>query len=101
MYGIFMFSFLIIACYCLLFLLYALQSVYCFQGEILGFGLSGALIAFDTTIFDHSIKGWEVVFYVFGLIGMLWFPFFYWRVYDNPDVHPHCFTEEVAIIKEG
>lgn len=63
--------------------------------------MSGALIAFDTTVAGYEMKGWEVVFYVFGIIGILWFPFFYWRVYDNPDVHPHCSPEEVAIIKEG
>lgn len=72
-----------------------------YMGEILGFGLSGALVSADVTLGGHLFKGWEVVFYVFGAIGFLWFPLYYWRVFDNPDVHPGCLTEEVAIIKEG
>jgi hypothetical protein len=71
------------------------------KGEILGFGLSGALVGFDTTVGGHTVKGWEMVFYIFGSIGILWFPFFYWRIYDNPDAHPGCSPEEVALIKEG
>ena len=55
----------------------------------------------DIELSGHTIKGWEVVFYVFGAIGILWFPAFYWCVYDNPDDHPGCCDEEVALIKEG
>jgi hypothetical protein len=63
--------------------------------------LSGALVGADTEINGHSAKGWEIVFYLFGMIGLLWFPLFYWRVYDSPDVHPGCTAEEFSIIKEG
>jgi len=71
-----------------------------YMGEILGFGLSGALVSCDVTVGGHLFKGWEVVFYVFGAIGILWFPIYYWRVYDSPEEHPGCSEEEISIIKE-
>ena len=67
----------------------------------MGFGLSGALVSVDVEAGGYSIKGWELVFYVFGLLGILLFPAFYWRVYDCPEAHPYCTAEEVAIIKDG
>ena len=68
-------------------------------GEIVGFGLSGALINADFYDGEGHYKGWEVVFFVFGLIGILWFPIFWWRVYDTPEEHPYITNEEVALIR--
>ena len=69
---------------------------------MIGFGLSGALVAVDYNIGSLTIKGWEMVFYSFGLVGIvLWFPLFYLRVYDNPDDHPYCSEEETLLIKIG
>ena len=47
------------------------------------------------------IEGWEVVFYVFGLFGVVWFPFFVWRVYNTPDEDPSISSEELTLIKTG
>lgn len=68
-------------------------------GEIVGFGLSGALINQEISGQGYHYEGWEVVFYVFGVIGILWFPLFWWRVYDTPEEHPDITSDEIALIR--
>ena len=43
--------------------------------------------------------GWESVFYVFGVIGLVWFIFWCFLVFDGPDVHPRISEEEKAFIQ--
>ena len=43
--------------------------------------------------------GWESVFYVFGAIGIVWFIFWCFLVFDGPDVHPRISEEEKAFIQ--
>ena len=50
------------------------------KGEMLGFALSGGLINTTVDTGGMHFDGWELVFYLFGLFGIIWFPFFVWRV---------------------
>jgi MFS family permease len=70
-----------------------------YLGEIIGFGVSGGLINTKLSAFGGLYQGWEIVFFVFGLVGILWFPLFWWRVYDTPEEHPHISTDELLLIR--
>jgi MFS family permease len=73
------------------------------QGEIIGFSLSGYLCSTSTDITFAGIQigGWPSAFYVFGIIGMVWTPFYAFAVYSSPDLHPHITPEEIDIIRNG
>jgi len=72
-----------------------------YMGEIIGFSLSGVLVGTDIRLGDYYYGGWQSVFYIFGLAGILWFPFWVFRVYESPDAHPYMSKEEVLLIKKG
>jgi len=72
-----------------------------YMGEIVGFPMSGVLCGSDINIGGYSYGGWSSVFYIFGLAGILWFPFWALRAYESPDDHPHISKEEVMWIKKG
>ena len=42
-----------------------------------------------------------MVFYVFGLCGILWFPFWAYFAYETPDEHPRITKEELMFIHSG
>jgi hypothetical protein len=42
--------------------------------------------------------GWESVFYVFGVLGIVWFLFWWWLVYDTPQSHPTITRQEKEYI---
>ena len=42
--------------------------------------------------------GWESVFYVFGVLGLVWFLFWWWLVYDTPQSHPTISRQEKEYI---
>ena len=72
-----------------------------YMGEIVGFSLSGALIDCTIIVGDTDLGGWPSVFYVFGLLGVLWFPVWCIYAYDSPEVHPGITPEELAYIRGG
>lgn len=73
-----------------------------YVGEVLGFALAGALVERNFKLGDgNNVHGYSTVFYISGVMGILWFPFFFWRVYDTPEEHPSISPEEVLLIREG
>lgn len=70
-------------------------------GEIGGFSLSGILAETDFTYQDVHYGGWPLIFYVFGAMGMLWFPLWIYAAHESPIVHPYISKEEIAFINEG
>ena len=70
-----------------------------YMGEIIGFSLSGALINTEIFLGDTDVGGWPSVFYVFGLMGVVWFPI--WAIYahDSPEVHPAITQTELDYIR--
>lgn len=57
-----------------------------------------------TTIVDGytvHCEGWELIFYLFGLSGLIWCPFYIIRVYEFPALHPSISPHELALIKDG
>ena len=61
-------------------------------GEIVGFLLSGVLV---------ESLGWPSVFYVFGALGIIWYPFWFVYAYENPRDHPYMTKDEMAYITAG
>lgn len=61
-------------------------------GTIISMPLSGILAEYG---FDG---GWPSIFYVFGLVGIIWSLFFLWLVYEDPSVHPTIDEKEKKYI---
>eukprot|EP01034_Spumella_vulgaris_P021316 gene21316-27346_t len=72
-----------------------------YLGEIIGFSLSGVLVGSDITIGDKFYGGWPSVFYVFGLVGLVWFPFWAYLAYESPEKHPTITKEELLLLRKG
>ena len=70
-----------------------------YVGEVLGFAMSGGIVSRNIHLGSTDVAGWEVVFYLFGLFGILYFPFYWWRIYDSPEEHPYITPEEIALIR--
>lgn len=72
-----------------------------YMGEIIGFSIAGVLVESTIQIGGSDLGGWPSVFYCFGALGIVWFPFFALRAYESPAVHPKITMEEVLLINEG
>ena len=57
----------------------------CAFGTVIGMPVSGYLCEY---------AGWEVVFYVFGGLGLVWFLAWALTVHDGPEVHPRISQTE-------
>jgi len=72
-----------------------------YLGEILGFSLSGKLVSDDYIIGNVTIEGWEACFYIFGIIGILWFPLWMYFAAETPESHASITIAEIEYIKKG
>jgi hypothetical protein len=67
--------------------------------------MAGALIQHSFTVdlwgTPVLLQGWEVMFYLFGICGLLWFPFYVWRVHEHPSDDPSISMQELVTIKSG
>ena len=61
-------------------------------GEILGFSIGGGLL---------SGPGYDWIFYFFGILGLVWFPVWWYMAYETPQVHPHISAEEIILFEKG
>ena len=44
--------------------------------------------------------GWPAVFYVSGVLGLLWYFTWYFLVYDSPDEHPRISVKEKQFLEK-
>ncbi len=63
-----------------------------YAGAVLGLPLSG--------IMTENIS-WESSFYFYGIVGMLWFVFWWFFSYERPATHPSITEEERIYIEES
>ncbi len=61
-------------------------------GTIVSMPLSGLLAEYG---FDG---GWPSIFYVFGVVGVVWSIAFIWLVYEDPSSHPKMDEKEKKYI---
>lgn len=64
-------------------------------GTVISLPLSGWLCSLD------YMGGWPLAFYIFGVLGIVWFVFWMWLVYDTPHSHPRCSQEERMYIERA
>jgi MFS family permease len=72
-----------------------------YMGEIIGFSIAGVLVESTIQVAGSNLGGWPSVFYCFGTLGIVWFPFFAMRAYESPAVHPKITMDEILLINEG
>ena len=48
-----------------------------------------------------DIGGWQSVFYIFGGVGIIWYPYWYFSAYETPEQHPSITQEELQLIKKS
>lgn len=64
-------------------------------GTVVSLPLSGWLCSLD------FMGGWPLAFYIFGVLGIVWFCFWMWLVYDTPHVHPRISRDERNYIERA
>lgn len=67
-----------------------------YTGSSLGLFLG---IVLPGLIMKYSGMGWSAVFYVFGVIGIIWFPAWIFFIYSSPTQHPFISKEELEYLK--
>jgi ACS family glucarate transporter-like MFS transporter len=60
----------------------------------------GAVIALPIVTVLISVLSWPGVFIVIGVLGIVW-AFAWWKIYRNPQDHPHVNAAELAHIENG
>eukprot|EP00095_Tigriopus_kingsejongensis_P002481 maker-scaffold988_size73003-snap-gene-0.16 protein:Tk02481 transcript:maker-scaffold988_size73003-snap-gene-0.16-mRNA-1 annotation:"hypothetical protein TcasGA2_TC006625" len=58
----------------------------------------GTILAMPLTGLICDCLGWEAVFYVFGVLGVLWFVAWCFLCYDSPESHPRINEDEKIYI---
>jgi ACS family sodium-dependent inorganic phosphate cotransporter len=61
----------------------------------------GLIIAFPIAVWIMTQLGWPWVFYLFGLIGLLWWVAWHFLVIDKPEDHPRISQAELDSILHG
>lgn len=64
-------------------------------GTVISLPLSGWLCSLEYG------GGWPLAFYIFGVLGLVWFVFWLWLVYDTPGTHPRISRDERAYIERA
>lgn len=64
-------------------------------GTVISLPLSGYLCDLE------YMGGWPLAFYIFGVLGLVWFVFWLWLVYDTPATHPRISRTERAFIERA
>lgn len=62
-------------------------------GTVISMPLAGWLCSLE------FMGGWPLAFYVFGILGIIWFIFWMYLVYDKPSVHPRITAKELEYIE--
>lgn len=74
------------------------------RSRVMGFTLSGIsagnILAFPLATWVMVTFGWQTVFYLFGLLGIVWCLFWIKQAADRPETHPAISDEELAYIRK-
>ncbi|XP_023307800.2 sialin isoform X2 [Lucilia cuprina] len=64
-------------------------------GTVISMPLTGWLCSLD------FMGGWPLAFYLFGIVGIIWFIFWMFLVYDKPSMHPRISRKERLFIERS
>jgi MFS family permease len=70
-------------------------------GEMMGFFFSGLLIDMQIIINGVDIGNWPCLFYLFGIVGLIWSPIWWLTASNTPESHKSITSEELEYIKAG
>lgn len=73
-------------------LYYVYLKINALPGTVVGNSVSGALIA--------ATHDWAIVFYVFGILGIIWVILFMMLCYASPESHPFISEKEKMFLGE-
>ncbi|KAG8259595.1 hypothetical protein J6590_008630 [Homalodisca vitripennis] len=75
------------------------------RARLVAIAFSGSYfsIVINSSVFHIIAKtlGWSYVFYITGIIGLIWFAVWWTVVTDKPEDDPHISTEELKFLKEN
>lgn len=82
------------------------SSLFYFRDDLLCFLFSGCQFGTVVTLsisgwLSQTEWGWPSVFYLFGVLGLVWGWFWFRYAYDSPDQHPRITAAEKLFIKQG
>ena len=60
----------------------------------------GLMIAFPVAVWLMTNFGWPWVFYIFGVLGLIWAVLWYFLVTSRPEDHPRISAAELAYIQQ-
>ncbi|XP_026814903.1 vesicular glutamate transporter 1-like [Rhopalosiphum maidis] len=63
-----------------------------YAGVVVGMPLSGTLIDWFS---------WEAPFYVYGVLGLIWYVFWLWLCFEKPSLHPTISARELNYIESS
>jgi ACS family sodium-dependent inorganic phosphate cotransporter len=73
------------------------------RSRVMGFILSGIsvgnILAFPLATWIMSAYGWRAVFYSFGVLGFIWFIFWYYGAANRPEEHETIHQHELDYIR--
>lgn len=72
-----------------------------YMGEIIGFSISGLLVESSIVVGGVDIGHWPSVFYLFGLLGIVWFPIWAFSAHETPESHPFISSDELQLIHKS
>ena len=70
-------------------------------GEMIGFYVSGVLVNSSIVLNGTDYGNWPSLFYIFGVIGVLWSPVWAFAAFESPERHPFISSEEKQLILLG
>lgn len=50
---------------------------------------------------NFQIGSWDSSFYIPSLFGVIWFPFYFYFIFDSPAEHPRITDDEYEYIRQG
>jgi ACS family sodium-dependent inorganic phosphate cotransporter len=75
------------------------------RSRVMGFILSGIsvgnILAFPLATWIMTAFGWKAVFYSFGILGFIWFVFWYFLAANRPEEHETIHPQELDYIKNN
>lgn len=70
-------------------------------GEMIGFYVSGALVNSSMVLNGTEYGNWPCLFYIFGIVGVLWSPIWAYMAFECPERHPYISASEKQLILLG
>lgn len=70
-------------------------------GGVVAFFFTPMLMLLMAWMFNIEVSPWRAVFFLYGLLGIIWAVFFWFQFRETPRQHPACNAAEVAFVEQG